>query len=72
MVEQCIVPAESRIHVLQSKLGHCKQQILRLEKSRRDEQSRLDTAEEELKSMKCHPLRKNEHKSQAEEIEKLP
>ncbi|XP_045793957.1 F-box protein SKIP24-like isoform X1 [Trifolium pratense] len=61
MVEQCVVPAESRIRALEMELRLCKQQILGLEKSHRDEQRRLDTAEEELESMKYHPLRKNEH-----------
>ncbi|WJX83375.1 hypothetical protein P8452_66040 [Trifolium repens] len=61
MVEQCVVPAESRIRALEMELRLCKQQILGLEKSHRDEMRRLHTAKEELESMKYHPLRKNEH-----------
>jgi len=33
MVEQCVVPAESRIHTLEMELRLCKQHILGLEKS---------------------------------------
>lgn len=32
MVEQCAVPAESRIHALEMELRLCKQQIMGLEK----------------------------------------
>lgn len=70
MVEQCVVPAESRIRTLEMELRLCKQHILGLEKSYRDEKCRLDNAKEELESLKYHPLRKhkpvgggeNEHK----------
>ncbi|TKY62823.1 F-box protein SKIP24 [Spatholobus suberectus] len=61
MVEQSAVPAEGRIHVLEMELKLCKQQIVGLEKSYKDEKRRLDTAKEELASMKYHPVR--EHKS---------
>ncbi|GAU24031.1 hypothetical protein TSUD_328350 [Trifolium subterraneum] len=61
MVEQCVVPAESRIRALEMELRLFKQQILWLEKSHRDEKRRLDTAKEELEYMKYHPLRKNGH-----------
>lgn len=33
LVEQCVVPAESRIHALEMELRLCKQQIMGLEKS---------------------------------------
>ncbi len=87
IVEQCIVPFESRIHALEMELRLCKQQILGFEKAhvsvilslssrhyfvsfrvrclwcfcmfyeQKDEKRRLDTAKEELVSMKYHPLR---------------
>ncbi|CAI8613711.1 unnamed protein product [Vicia faba] len=59
MVEQCGVPAESRIRTLEMELRLCKQQIMGLEKSHRDEKRRLDAAKKELESMKYHPLREN-------------
>ena len=33
LVEQCVVPAESRIHALQMELRLCRQQIMNLKKS---------------------------------------
>ncbi|KAH1194446.1 F-box protein SKIP24 [Glycine max] len=72
MVEQSVVPAECRIHALEMEFKLCKQQILGLEKSyvhwvvtytklyQKDEKRRLDTAKEELASMKYHPVQ--EHK----------
>ncbi|KAG4912786.1 hypothetical protein AAZX31_19G106900 [Glycine max] len=60
MVEQSVVPAECRIHALEMEFKLCKQQILGLEKSYKDEKRRLDTAKEELASMKYHPVQ--EHK----------
>jgi hypothetical protein len=57
IVEQCVVPFESRIHALEMELRLCKQQILGFEKAHKDEKRRLDTAKEELVSMKYHPLR---------------
>ncbi|KAF7819221.1 F-box protein SKIP24 [Senna tora] len=64
LVEQCVVPAESRIHALEMELRLCKQQIMGLEKSYKDEKHRLDTAKEELVSMKYNPVRwkKNDRK----------
>lgn len=69
MVEQSVVPAECRIHALEMELKLCKQQIAALEKSYKDEKCRLDTAKDELASMKYHPVqepkptsgRENEH-----------
>nr|XP_027188456.1 F-box protein SKIP24 isoform X2 [Cicer arietinum]XP_027188457.1 F-box protein SKIP24 isoform X2 [Cicer arietinum] len=63
MVEQCVVPAESRIRALEMELRLCKQQIMGLEKSHRDEKGRLDKAKEELVAMKYHPLREHEPES---------
>ncbi|XP_020218950.1 F-box protein SKIP24 [Cajanus cajan] len=60
MVEQSAVPAECRIHALEMELKLCKQQIVGLEKSYKDEKCRLDAAKEELASIKYHPVR--EHK----------
>ncbi|KAK9986911.1 hypothetical protein SO802_031862 [Lithocarpus litseifolius] len=57
IVGQCVVPVESRIHALEMELRLCKQQILGFEKAHKDEKRRLDTAKEELVSMKYHPLR---------------
>ncbi|KAJ7971984.1 F-box protein skip24-like [Quillaja saponaria] len=57
IVEQCVVPSESRIHSLEMELRLCKQQIKGFEKSYENEKQRLDTAKEELESMKYHPLR---------------
>ncbi|KAL6272183.1 hypothetical protein ACE6H2_022875 [Prunus campanulata] len=57
IVEQCVVPVESRFHVLQMELKLCKQQILGLEKAHIDEKRRLALVEEELQSMRYHPLR---------------
>ncbi|XP_058750631.1 F-box protein SKIP24 [Vicia villosa] len=66
MVEQCGVPAESRIRTLEMELRLCKQQIMGLEKSHRDEKRRLDVAKKELESMKYHPLRENKPVSREE------
>nr|AFK35084.1 unknown [Lotus japonicus] len=60
MVEQCAVPAESRIHALEMELRLCKQQIMGLEKYHKDEKRRLNIAKEELESMKYHPLQEHE------------
>ncbi|CAL0323370.1 unnamed protein product [Lupinus luteus] len=60
VVEQCVVPSESRIRALEMELRLCKQQIMGLEKSYKDEKRRLDTAKEELLSMTYHPI--TEHK----------
>ncbi|ONH94475.1 hypothetical protein PRUPE_7G018500 [Prunus persica] len=57
IVEQCVVPVESRFHVLHMELKLCKQQILGLEKAHIDEKRRLALVEEELQSMRYHPLR---------------
>ncbi|XP_027913600.1 F-box protein SKIP24 isoform X2 [Vigna unguiculata] len=61
MVEQSAVPAECRIHGLEMELKLCKQQIAGLELFYKDEKRRLDTAKEELASMKYHPM--EEHKT---------
>ncbi|KAK8260399.1 hypothetical protein V6Z11_D13G118600 [Gossypium hirsutum] len=57
MVEQCVVPVESRVHALDMEVKLCNQQLQVFDKAYRDEKRRLDTAKEELKSMKYHPLR---------------
>ncbi|KAK9951494.1 hypothetical protein M0R45_006932 [Rubus argutus] len=57
LVEQCVVPAESRLHALEMELRLCKQQISGLEKAYKDEKQRLSLAEEELQSIRYHPLR---------------
>ncbi|CAL5193201.1 unnamed protein product [Lathyrus oleraceus] len=66
MVEQCGVPAESRIRTLEMELKLCKQQIMGLEKSHRDEKRRLDAAKKELESMKYHPLQEKKRVSGGE------
>ncbi|KAI8562651.1 hypothetical protein RHMOL_Rhmol03G0051100 [Rhododendron molle] len=57
IVEQCAVPADSRIHALEMEVRLCKQQITGLDKAYRDESIRLDAAKEQLGSIKYHPLR---------------
>ncbi|MED6218317.1 hypothetical protein PIB30_025720 [Stylosanthes scabra] len=57
MVEQSVVPAESRIHALEMELRLCKQQLTGLEKSYKEEKRRHDTAKEELESMNYNPVR---------------
>ncbi|XP_024191235.1 F-box protein SKIP24 isoform X1 [Rosa chinensis] len=57
IVEQCVVSTESRLHALEMELRLCKQQISGLEKAYKDEKHRLGLAEEELQSMRYHPLR---------------
>ncbi|KAK4282065.1 hypothetical protein QN277_013485 [Acacia crassicarpa] len=56
LVEQCVVPAESRIHALEMELRLCRQYIMNLKKSHKDEKRRLDTAKEELLSLTYHPV----------------
>ncbi|OMP05362.1 F-box protein SKIP24 [Corchorus olitorius] len=57
MVEQCVVPVGSRIRALEMEVKLCNQQLKVFDKAYRDEKRRLDTAKEELQSMKYHPLR---------------
>ncbi|KAL6177042.1 hypothetical protein ACLB2K_053674 [Fragaria x ananassa] len=57
IVEQCVVPVESRLHALEMELRLCKQQISGLEKACKNEKRRLCLAEQELQSMRYHPLR---------------
>ncbi|KAE8713301.1 F-box protein SKIP24 [Hibiscus syriacus] len=57
LVEQCTVPVESRVRALDMEVKLCNQQLQVFNKAYRDEKRRLDTAKEELKSMKYHPLR---------------
>ncbi|KAJ8763141.1 hypothetical protein K2173_025526 [Erythroxylum novogranatense] len=57
MVEQCSVPVESRLHSLEMELKLCKHQISGFKKAYRDEIQRLETAKQELASLKYHPLR---------------
>ncbi|XP_017419509.2 F-box protein SKIP24 [Vigna angularis] len=64
MVEQSAVPAECRIHALEMELKLCKQQIAGLELFYKDEKRRLDTAKEELASMKYHPMEERKTISQ--------
>ncbi|KAL5547035.1 hypothetical protein UlMin_006722, partial [Ulmus minor] len=56
IVEQSVVPVESRVHALEMEFKLCKQQISGLEKAYKDEKQRLDVAKEELMPMKYHPL----------------
>ncbi|KAL6184861.1 hypothetical protein ACLB2K_046261 [Fragaria x ananassa] len=56
IVEQCVVPVESRLHALEMELRLCKQQISGLEKACKDEKRRLCLAEQELQSMTYQPL----------------
>lgn len=56
IVEQCPVPIDSRINVLEMELKLCKQQIVVFEKTYRDEKQRLEAANEQLSSMVYHPL----------------
>ncbi|KOM38633.1 hypothetical protein LR48_Vigan03g201500 [Vigna angularis] len=64
MVEQSAVAAECRIHALEMELNLCKQQIEGLELFYKDEKRRLDTAKEELTSMKYHPMEQHKTISQ--------
>ncbi|XP_022718789.1 F-box protein SKIP24 isoform X2 [Durio zibethinus] len=57
MVEQCVVPVESRVRALEMEVKLCNQQLKVFDKAYRDEKRRLDTAKEELLSLKYHPLR---------------
>ncbi|XP_059647247.1 F-box protein SKIP24 isoform X2 [Cornus florida] len=57
IVEQCAVPADSRINALEMELRLCKQQSVVFNKNYRDEKKRLDAAKEQLESLKYHPLR---------------
>ncbi|XP_028113478.1 F-box protein SKIP24-like [Camellia sinensis] len=57
IVEQCVVPADSRIHALERELRLCKQLITGLDKAYRDEKRRLNAAKEQLASVKYHPVR---------------
>ncbi|KAF7147974.1 hypothetical protein RHSIM_Rhsim03G0045700 [Rhododendron simsii] len=57
IVEQCAVPADSRIHAREMEVRLCKQQITGLDKAYRDESTRFDAAKEQLGSIKYHPLR---------------
>ncbi|XVF30693.1 hypothetical protein REPUB_Repub16aG0080000 [Reevesia pubescens] len=57
MVEQCVVPVESRVRALEMEVKLCNQQLKVFDKAYRDEKRRLDTAKEELQSLKYHPLR---------------
>ncbi|GMN35181.1 hypothetical protein TIFTF001_042183 [Ficus carica] len=63
IVEQNVVPVESRVHALEMELKLCKQQISGFEKAYKDEKRRLDVAKEELKSMRYHPLQQKESTS---------
>nr|XP_011459956.1 PREDICTED: F-box protein SKIP24-like [Fragaria vesca subsp. vesca] len=57
IVEQCVVPAESRHHALEMELRLCKMLISGLEKACKDEKRRLGLVEQELQPMRYHPLR---------------
>ncbi|KAH9706448.1 hypothetical protein KPL70_012207 [Citrus sinensis] len=57
IVEQSVVPAESRLHALEMELRLCQQQIAGFEKAYREQRQRLDKAKKELNVMKYHPLR---------------
>ncbi|XP_031251768.1 F-box protein SKIP24-like isoform X2 [Pistacia vera] len=57
IVEQCVIPVESRLHSLEMELRLCKQQIAGFDNAYREQKQRLEKAKEELGSMKYHPLR---------------
>ncbi|XP_030509366.2 F-box protein SKIP24 isoform X2 [Cannabis sativa] len=63
IVEQNVVPVESRVHAMDMELKLCRQQIRGFEKAYNDEKKRFDTAKEELNLLKYHPLRINESTS---------
>ncbi|KAF5929959.1 hypothetical protein HYC85_000035 [Camellia sinensis] len=54
IVEQCVVPADSRIHALERELRLCKQ-LTGLDKAYRDEKRRLNAAKEQFASVKYYP-----------------
>lgn len=56
MVQQTNVPADVRINTLEMELSLCKQQLAGFDKAIREEKKRRRTAEEELASVKYHPL----------------
>ncbi|KAF9618766.1 hypothetical protein IFM89_002461 [Coptis chinensis] len=57
VVEQCVVPVESRVKGVEMEIRVCKQQIKVLDKGYREELRRLDEAKRKLVSMVYHPLR---------------
>ncbi|XP_010519359.1 PREDICTED: F-box protein SKIP24 [Tarenaya hassleriana] len=57
IVEQNPVPVKGRLDALEMEMKLCKNQIIGLNKSLKKVKRRLDTAKEELESMKYHPLR---------------
>ncbi|PON66285.1 F-box domain containing protein [Parasponia andersonii] len=68
IVEQNVVPVESRVHAVEMELKLCRQQILGFEKAYRDEKQRLGSVTEELKSLNHHPLRPNESVSGVKDV----
>lgn len=56
IVEQCVVPIESRINALEMELKLCEQQIDGFNRAYKDEKRKLDAAKEQLAYMKYHPL----------------
>ncbi|XP_057948160.1 F-box protein SKIP24 isoform X2 [Malania oleifera] len=59
LVEQCVVPVESRINTLEMEIKLCRQLIAGLDKAHREEKRRLQKAKEQLASMNYHPLQDN-------------
>ncbi|KAL2482933.1 F-box protein SKIP24 [Forsythia ovata] len=56
MVQQCNVPVDSRINVLEMELRLCEQQIAGYDNALRIEKRRLEAAKRQLASVKYHPL----------------
>ncbi|XP_051138845.1 F-box protein SKIP24 isoform X1 [Andrographis paniculata] len=56
MIQQSNVPVEFRINALEMEISLCKQQIAGFDKALRLEKRRLHEAEEQLASVKYHPL----------------
>ncbi|KAL3637016.1 hypothetical protein CASFOL_019315 [Castilleja foliolosa] len=56
MVQQSNVPVDIRINALEMELNLCKQQIAGFDKALRGQIRRLQASEEELASVKYHPL----------------
>ncbi|KAF8395549.1 hypothetical protein HHK36_019497 [Tetracentron sinense] len=56
IVEQCVVPVDSRIAALKMERKLCEQQIAVFDKAYKDQKQRLHAAKKQLESMKYHPL----------------
>ncbi|XP_062113745.1 F-box protein SKIP24 [Humulus lupulus] len=63
IVEQNVVPVESRVRAMEMELKLCRQQICGFERAYKEEKQRFDIARKELKSLKYHPFGLNESTS---------